>query len=171
MYSRDETRRYESNSSVLCLSCGLCCQGLIFNRAALLHDEIKLAEDMNLEYFCADDGELAFRLPCHIYQNDRCSMYHSRLDARKRYQCLLLKRLNNGDLDLDKGRKIVMQAESLMDTINRQLDDINITATDDFRQRIAGFLNLQYKNPMIGWGSANGLLGEIEDFIGCCIKT
>ena len=71
----------ESKGSELCLYCGLCCKGVIFNRAALKPNEIGLARDYGLHYFTAGKGEYAFRLPCHLYQNNRCSIYLNRLNA------------------------------------------------------------------------------------------
>lgn len=125
----------ESKGSELCLYCGLCCRGVIFNRAALEPSEIKPAKDYGLRYFKANKGEYAFRLPCCLYQNDKCSIYLNRLNACKRYRCSLLKRLINGDIDLEESKLIV----------------------------VVKFLDMQCRNPMV-CRDPSSLLKDIESF-------
>lgn len=156
-----ENGHIELNGSELCLSCGLCCKGAIFNRAALRPDEIEPAKDYGLHYFEAGKGEYSFRLPCNLYQNNKCSIYLNRPAACRRYRCDLLKRLANGDIDLEESEIIIFQAKSLMDSINKQMVDIETSG--DFRQRIIKLLDLQYKNPMI-YKDSNALLKDIESF-------
>jgi len=69
-------------------------------------------------------------LPCHLHQNERCSEYINRLDACKRYQCRLLKLLIQGEIDVEKGKMIILQAKSLMISIDKQ---ISIEPAADFR--------------------------------------
>jgi len=151
----------ESKGTELCLSCGLCCEGVIFNRAALKHDEIRLAKDYDLDYFPEGEGEFAFRLPCHLYQDDKCSMYLSRPDACKRYRCDLLKRLTGGNIDLEESKQIVSQVKSLMDSIDKRM--INVEHSGDFRQRVVKFLDLRSRNSMV-YKDSNALLRDIELF-------
>jgi hypothetical protein len=151
----------ELKASELCLCCGLCCRGIIFNRAALKPDEIGLAKDCGLRYFTSGKGEFAFRLPCHLYQNDRCSIYLNRPHACKKYRCYLLKRLINGDIDLEASKLIVFQLKDLMDSIDKQM--IGIEPSGDFRQRIVKFLDLRCRNPMI-FKDPNALIRDIESF-------
>lgn len=151
----------ESKGSELCLYCGLCCRGVIFNRAALKPDEIRPAKDYGLHYFTAGNGEYAFRLPCRLYQNNKCSIYLNRLNACKRYRCNLLKRLINGEIGLEESKLIVFQVKSLMDSINKQM--INVEPSGDFRQRIVKFLDLQCRNPMV-CKDPSALLKDIESF-------
>ncbi len=143
------------------MSCGLCCKGIIFNRATLKPHEIGFAKDSGLRYFEAGNGEYAFHLPCNLYQNNRCSIYLNRLDACKRYRCNLLKQLANGSIDLEKSKLIVFQVKSLMDSIDKQM--INIEPSSEFRQKLAKFLDLQYKNLIIREDS-NALFKDIDSF-------
>lgn len=156
-----ENGHFELKGAELCLSCGLCCKGVIFNRAALKPDEIGLAKDCGLDYFPAGEGKFAFRLPCHLYQNSKCSIYLNRPDACKRYRCDLLKRLISGDIDFEESKLIVFQVKSLMDSINKQM--INVEPSGDFRQRVVKFLDLQSRNSMI-YKDSNALLKNIESF-------
>lgn len=151
----------ESKGIELCLSCGLCCEGVIFNRAALKDDEIRLAKDYNLDYFPAGEEKFAFRLPCHLYQDNKCSIYLSRPDACKRYRCDLLKRLTSGNIDLEESKQIVSQVKSLMDSINKRM--INIEHSGDFRQRVVKFMDLRSRNSMV-YKDSNALLKDIGLF-------
>lgn len=151
----------ESKASELCLCCGLCCRGIIFNRAALKSNEIQLAKDCGLRYFASGKGEFAFSLPCYLYQNNCCSIYLNRPDACKKYRCDLLKRLINGDIDLEASKLIALQVKGLMDSIDKQMTGIE--PSGDFRQRIVIFLDLRCRNPMI-FKDPNALLRDIESF-------
>jgi hypothetical protein len=83
------------------------------------------------------------------------------LDACKRYRCNLLKRLINGEINLEESKLIVFQVKNLMDSINEQM--INVEPSGDFRQRIVKFLDLQCRNPMI-CRDPSALLKDIESF-------
>jgi uncharacterized protein len=145
----------------LCLSCGLCCQGVIFNRAGLKPDEIGLAKDNGLDYFPSGEEEFAFRLPCRLYQDDKCSIYLIRPEACRRYRCDLLKRLTNKAISLEESKIIVSQIKSLMDSINKQMDNIEPSA--DFNQRIIKFLDLQSRNSLTSKDSS-AFLRDIGHF-------
>ncbi len=145
----------------LCLYCGLCCTGAIFDRAALKSDEIRFAKDHGLQYFTTGNREFAFHLPCHLYLNNKCSIYSNRPNACKRYRCDLLKRLMNGDLYLEDGKLIVFRVKSLMNSIDKQTSNVEPSA--DFRQRVIKFLDLNSRNPM-SFRDPVSLLKDIESF-------
>lgn len=154
-------RHAQLEGSELCLSCGFCCKGIISNRAALKPQELEFAKDSGFHFFNASNGNYAFHLPFHMYQNNRCSIYLNRPDACKSYRCNLLKRLTKVDIDFEKSKLIVFQIKSLMDSINKRM--INIEPTNEFRQKPAKFLDLYYKNPVI-CGDSNASFKDIESF-------
>lgn len=164
----DEKEHNEAYSSELCLSCGICCKGLLFNRAALKPDEIEMAKDVMLQYFPSGDGKSAFRLPCP-FQEERCSIYKNRFEACRRYRCDLLKRAANGELNSAESKWIVTKIKNIMSSISLRMasiEQLNINSgpNEDFRQRIIKTLDFQCRNPMICKDTGT-LLRDTEEFL------
>jgi len=72
-----ETDESISIGSQLCLSCGLCCQGVMEKAAVLEPNEIELAKELKLEYFMTSDGIHKFRLLCPLVNEDVCTVYNT----------------------------------------------------------------------------------------------
>ncbi|RQW79584.1 MAG: hypothetical protein EHM14_08120 [Methanothrix sp.] len=169
MSDADELGHTKSAGSELCLSCGLCCKGLLFNRAGLLPEEAAKAEELGLHCFPSGDGKFAFRLPCPWFQNERCSIYSARFDACQRYRCDLLKRLANGDLSVSEGKRIINKIKNDMSSISLKMESVVQTNSGselplDFRQRIVKTLDFLCRNPMI-CKDAGTFLREVESFL------
>jgi Fe-S-cluster containining protein len=162
MPSQEEQIHDLAKTTNLCLSCGFCCQGLIFGRAALRSDELAVAVEYGLPYFAIDKCDYGFVLPCHLYQNGRCLIYSNRPHACRRYRCHLLKRLATGEICLENGLLIVDQANRLKDSINEKI--ANFENGRNFRQSVNIFLDLYCKNPMAFGGSGDKILREVESF-------
>ena len=156
--SPDCTGDETSPASRLCISCGLCCRGIIFNRAALKPEERGLAMKHGLEYFSNGDEGFAFSLPCRLFREEGCPIYLERLSACKRYKCNLLKRVISGETALNEGLIIVSKTRSIMDSIE-QISDHD--GQMDLRQKVQKLLNLQYKN-QINPKVSSALLKDIE---------
>lgn len=165
----DEKGHNGLNSSELCLSCGLCCKGLLFNRAALKPDEREIARDVALQFFPSGDGKYAFRLPCPFFKEERCSIYSIRFEACRKYRCDLLRKTANGELEFAKSMQIIARIKSIMSSISDRMASIeqislNSDDNENFRQRIVKNLDFQCRNPMI-CQDAGALLREIERFL------
>jgi hypothetical protein len=101
------------NGSALCLECGLCCNGVLHSHGILRAEEIPLARDlgMRLGNF---KSNLGFHQPCHLYQNNCCSIYAAkRPGCCGTYQCQLLKKHLAGEISLDESKRIVHTAKEL----------------------------------------------------------
>jgi Fe-S-cluster containining protein len=169
MSNVNEKGHNESSRSELCLSCGLCCKGLIFNRVAVRPDETEMAEDLELHCFPSGDGKFAIRLPCPLFKGERCSIYSNRFDACKKYRCDLLKRLIIGDLSLLESKRMVIKTKNIMSSISQRMTNIeqlniNPEPHEDFRQRIIKALDFLCRNPMICKDTGE-LLRDIEGFL------
>jgi len=169
MSDADELGHIKPAGSELCLSCGLCCKGLLFNRAGLLPGEVARAEELGLHCFPSGDGKFAFRLPCPWFQDERCSIYSARFDACQRYRCDLLKRLANDELSVLEGKQIISKIKKDMSSISFKMESVEqINARSelplDFRQRIVKTLDFLCRNPMI-CKDAGTFLREVESFL------
>ena len=126
------------NGSDLCLSCGLCCTGLLHDRAVLLPAEFTLANQIGLTILArAGDDTPTFRLPCPCFQQGRCSTYTKRPGACGRYRCDLLQAFEAQTIDLNNALELVEQAKTLIAEIEALIGDTNNAET--IWQRAAHF--------------------------------
>lgn len=137
------------NTTNICLSCGLCCNGIFVGFVELEKEEIpalnKLMEVVETEY------KGIFLQPCTKYCNG-CSIYTNRPKQCRNYNCGLLKSVEQNELDFNtalemvdfvKQKKIVieekvvnlqlnLQAPSFyfkMIALKRELDKLKVEST------------------------------------------
>ncbi len=104
-----------NDSSNICLSCGLCCDGTLIGFVQLGSEEMPaLKELMDLE---DENGHGFFLQPCNKYC-DGCSIYSERPKQCASFNCKLLKSVEQKELDFDsaietidvvKQKKIVIE--------------------------------------------------------------
>ena len=133
-----------SKGSQLCLSCGLCCQGLLHDHADLETDETELANQLGLPFHPGSSDSRAFSLPCPLYKDDKCSVYPNRPKVCGNYQCDLLKKLLQGMISFEKATALVKSAKDLMRAIRKQLGPGD--PSQSIWQQIAGFLGRHGNN-------------------------
>jgi len=87
--------------SQLCPNCGLCCNGVLFADVELRagDDAGRLAE-MGLS-LTKKVGKLAFAQPCACFDGKLCGIYADRPKRCRTFECGLLKRVQDGELDAD----------------------------------------------------------------------
>ena len=142
-----------SDAVRLCLSCGICCSGVLFAYAPLKQDEIGLATKAGLEKytFSKDDEGEAFKQPCACWEG-KCTIYPNRPDVCGSYRCQLLQRLDDGKVSLEQALEIVSRTKNLVHSITLRLDTGNVS--EPLWERIGQF----YKNQ-----TAKGSLLENDD--------
>lgn len=79
----------------LCLSCGMCCDGTLFNVAAVTLEEAdRLEGRVNLT-----ENRLRIRQPCPaLMSNNGCAVYTERPHACRHFRCTVLQQLERGQL-------------------------------------------------------------------------
>lgn len=79
----------------LCLTCGMCCDGTLFNVAAVTPEEAaRLEGRVNLT-----ENRLRIRQPCPALNGDNtCAVYAERPHACRHFRCTVLQRLDRGEL-------------------------------------------------------------------------
>ena len=117
--STNREKELASKGSQLCLSCGLCCRGLLQNHYPLESGETKLATRIGLPVHSGEDRSNAFSLPCALYREDKCSVYPNRPKACRDYQCDILKKYLKGTISLEQSLELVASAKDLMNSIRR----------------------------------------------------
>jgi Fe-S-cluster containining protein len=92
------TERSEEERSALCVSCGLCCQGVLHDQVPLDADELPRAARLRLP-LVDSPLRLAFRLPCPRLEHRRCTVYDERPRACASYACGVLSAFGAGVID------------------------------------------------------------------------
>ena len=107
--------------SELCLSCGLCCSGLLFSRASVHAEEIEGLAAVGIRVQRYHEKGDAFPLPCVAHRNGCCSVYESRPEVCRKYRCELLKDVDAGRTSLAKAHEVVATTKGLIGAIEKHL--------------------------------------------------
>lgn len=107
-------------SSRLCRSCGLCCQGILHRKGVLEAAEASKVRALGLQ-IVEEAGEPFFALPCRAYSGDLCQIYPDRPNACAGYRCQLLRQLTAGEKTLEESLQIVQTARQMVHELRQQL--------------------------------------------------
>ena len=94
-------------SQQLCQSCGICCDGLLFQTASVDPDGPGSSWPTELIKTITVDGN--FPLPCQAYQDAKCSIYSARPAVCQDYECKLLQQFKAGEISLAAAQETVTQ--------------------------------------------------------------
>lgn len=97
----------------ICINCGLCCDGTLFNRAILKAGEKgHLPEKMEQAYAKNADEEF-FRLPC-LYFDGKCSIYdQKKAHICSAFKCKLLKQFSKNEVSQNEALSTIENAKKL----------------------------------------------------------
>ncbi len=109
-----------TSSGDFCATCGLCCDGTLFEYAHLQPDEIDAAMASGLEVgeFA---GEPGFAQPCRHLCGTRCNIYVDRPKACRKYRCAMLKRMETGEIAAEQAAKHVAAVRSVVTSLNAEM--------------------------------------------------
>ena len=100
------------DGSALCLSCGMCCRGMLHGWAKLEPDEREMAAGAGLHVFEGESGP-AFRLPCPRLDGNACEIYGHRPSTCSGYRCGLLEKYLSRQVSLEQAVATVGEAKRL----------------------------------------------------------
>ena len=111
---------HRADGSRLCLSCGLCCQGVLHDWAKIEEGEIGLAERLELRTVRRPQGHV-FALPCHLHREEGCTVYDQRPSSCRGYRCKLLSSHLAGEITWEESLRRVDQVKQLVAAIRSRL--------------------------------------------------
>jgi hypothetical protein len=124
-----------SLASDLCLSCGMCCNGTLFNYAPLNdgeHETVVRLEISSRSEVAKD--KTSFSLPCSRLDGARCTCYgEGRPAICGDYACKLLVSLVDGTTPFAEAQKLVIRTREISDRVRKQLES---EVENDGRQSI-----------------------------------
>jgi len=102
----------EGEMQGLCLVCGLCCNGVLFADVRLEKgDEPKKLKALGLPVVAKAQGA-RFKQPCVALEGCRCRVYSERPSYCRKFECLLFKRVEEGEVGLRSAVEIVEKART-----------------------------------------------------------
>lgn len=106
--------------SELCTSCGLCCNGALFDYGPLDDDERDTARRTGMRVIEAED-ETAFGLPCPQLDGCRCQIYLERPRTCRAYRCETLRAAEDGKLSMDGALARIISARAALEKVLNHL--------------------------------------------------
>jgi hypothetical protein len=138
MTGMDETN--ESEASILCKSCGLCCTGHLFIRTKLGAREMDSAQALGLNVLRSDPRLRGFSQPCPLWHG-QCTIHNSPEYPRfcGVYKCKLLKEMLDENIPLPEALTLVEQAKGMIHELDALLPPSE-GPTLNFRERLVAHL-------------------------------
>jgi hypothetical protein len=106
--------------SEICLSCGLCCDGTLFQFAALEPDEAPRAERRRLRVHQLGDGTKVVLQPCAAHQG-ACAIYDERPLTCTRYRCSTLDAVESGAMPEGEARALLDRTKALARSVRESV--------------------------------------------------
>ena len=124
----------DSAASRLCMACGLCCNGVLFDIVCLQpQDALKPLEKLGMK-INRRKTEPYFKQPCGFLHDRCCGIYEHRPSRCRLFECRILKRLEAGELSEEQASTRIQQALQRIDEIERRLEAVG----DQDRQTTLG---------------------------------
>ncbi len=101
------------NSADLCIPCGLCCDGSLFERAALRPQEETIARTLGLLVFKPEKEKMFFGQPCPAFRNHKCSVHEQKPTVCKKFRCKLLISYESSLIEKNAGLQIIERARAM----------------------------------------------------------
>ncbi|MBL8920288.1 MAG: YkgJ family cysteine cluster protein [Myxococcaceae bacterium] len=93
----------------LCLACGFCCDGTLFDRVPLVEDELPLLSSV----LQVAPGAHHARQPCPALEGRSCRVYAERPLTCRRFRCLLLEAHEADEVSLAGAVEVVASTRAL----------------------------------------------------------
>jgi Fe-S-cluster containining protein len=110
-----------SQASLLCLACGVCCTEALHRAVEVRPEHVIEVRSLGLtvEPVTSDGpgaggGRHAFSMPCPLYLDQKCSVYPKHPPSCRDFRCALLRKLDEGGIELDAAIEIAGEARALM---------------------------------------------------------
>jgi Fe-S-cluster containining protein len=105
----------------LCTTCGLCCDGTLFNDAPLEAAERHLIAELDLESVTDKPGRQTFRLPCPRFSAGTCEVYSARPAVCRKYRCVVLKAVEAGTISRIEAERRIGVAQQAAAEVRKSL--------------------------------------------------
>lgn len=140
-----------SPADVLCISCGLCCNGYLFLWAKLKSSEVETVRGLGLNVLGVEPENRGFGLPCPLWAG-KCPI-HTSPDyphACRTYKCKLLKQVIDEGTPLPNALAIIEQTKGMINELKALLP---VSPVNNFRERLVA--HMEYLDESVAPGNAD----------------
>ena len=133
-----------NDSTNICLSCGLCCDGTLIGFVELVEEELpKLNQLMEIE---SVNKKGFFLQPCKRFCNG-CTIYTQRPKQCASYKCGLLKSVEQNTIHFDLAVETILKVKQKKKSIEQKIVEIKIPLkSDSFYFRMVELKKMLQKN-------------------------
>ena len=110
-----------ASSSDLCVSCGICCDGALFDQGPVHPHEEARARSLGFTIAEREDGRRYFLIPCGNLCGSVCQVYDQRLTTCRTYKCTTLQALEHGEIDRAEADRRVAAGKAAIASVRRFL--------------------------------------------------
>jgi Fe-S-cluster containining protein len=107
-------------SSELCLSCGLCCDGAMFDEVFIEPEELESVRAVSMEVI-TKSSRPCFQLPCILYRDGKCTIYETRFFRCRVYKCKLLDNYQKGQVSFGLASSQIQKGVQIYEKLRKEL--------------------------------------------------
>lgn len=127
----------------LCVKCGICCSGFLFNRVKVSDQESVVLVESAVPIVESDSNRY-LRQPCAALDGCKCTIYKDRPKVCKDYRCKLLKLGEKAEVDFEEASEIVDVTKSQMNFLLEELqefyrDDVDAYGNENLRNLLGRY--------------------------------
>ena len=98
-------------SQILCVKCGMCCDGTLFDDIQLQNQaEADDMEVLGLQLDEDTDDIPTMLVPCVGLKNCRCTVYRHRPVTCRTFECRVLIEVGLGDIEIEEAQSLIQSA-------------------------------------------------------------
>ena len=102
-----------NSSSALCMACGLCCNGVLFEHGAVAPEDVARVRSLGLTVEVDGGKGFRFQQPCPLHQDGPCSAYPHHPPSCQAFRCSLLAKYEAGGVTFAESLAIVRTVKEL----------------------------------------------------------
>jgi hypothetical protein len=147
----------------LCVQCGLCCDGTIFEWARVFPEDDLAQLEADGFILLTTAARSGFALPCHHQQGRICGVYQRwRPQVCHTFRCALLRRVEAGEVAWAEALARIERAVALVERIQAQLPTQDNSERKSLKQRMADWQAAQTAAGIQGGGSPRSTLKDVQ---------
>ena len=140
---------FQEAASRLCTACGMCCNGVLFEIVRLQpQDSVKELEKLGMQ-INRRKTQPYFKQPCRFLNDCTCTIYEQRPTRCRRFECLQLNLLADGEITEEQAAAKIKEAKALVQRIHELLAEAADHAVDEaLEERARRVLGDQTDTPL-----------------------
>ncbi len=111
-------------SSTLCLSCGLCCDGTLFRRVAVGPEDNIIRLEAAGSHVVSEENVSFFVQPCVCLHDKKCGIYLDRPKVCRGFACKLLVGYHGEEISFEQADALIQKCFTLKERVEAELEQV-----------------------------------------------